>query len=172
MITWIVLTAVAGEVILRGLSEFIAFASEQLAIYLPDGAQSLVMFGVSPLVLSKLLLAWFQPFLLKLNATRGFAWIALWIIPSTIVILLLPTVGMTLPIVFMQAALPGVTLIGWRSRFWMTVPAAALYAAAAWLLFAPKFGNLNLVIASSAYGATLLYGTHLLPMHRSQSMSD
>ena len=59
-------------------------------------------------------------------------------------------------------------LIGWRTRSWMILPAAALYKGALWLTRGYEIGNYNLVIAGGFCGAPLLSGTRLLPRTSSE----
>ena len=126
------------------------------------------------------LMGWFQPILLRLSLVRTVVWIGILVLSVEV-----PKVGMSNGVMvsqgnapwmindFVSATLPGLALIGERSRPWMMIVAAALSvfvqwlsgSIAEWLGF--QRGQLyyaNLVISSLPYAAVLLYGTRrLLP---------
>jgi hypothetical protein len=61
------------------------------------------------------------------------------------------------------AGIPGVALVGWRTRPWMTIPAAVLYSLAHMRLFSMSVAfDYRHPIAVVLFAATLLYGTRQL----------
>jgi hypothetical protein len=64
-------------------------------------------------------------------------------------------------ILFIAASVPGLTLIEWRTRPAMILPAAALFAGVlAWGRQVTEYGALLFAAANFPYAAILLYGTH------------
>jgi hypothetical protein len=133
-----------------------------------------------------LMLAWYQPLLLRLSGLRCAAWIGI----VAFCIFALNRIAFPWhPIVTigMAAALPCVALIGSRSRPWMALFAGTLFAASLWLLAndawlfiamwlvfrnsvleAQTANSISIALLSGnvAYAAVLLYGTDL---NRSQA---
>jgi hypothetical protein len=170
LLIWMLLSAVAGEINLRFMYDLVDFLNYQFTSYAPDWVLSFLGDSpafIWPMASVYLLLAWFQPILLGLNLTRSLSWIALWIVVPALIMQVLP-IGFNTFVSFLQAAFPGLVLMRWRSRPWMTIPAAVLYTALLHLLELPQFaqlpiGNLHLTVGVTAYGAVLLHGTRLLP---------
>ena len=76
-----------------------------------------------------LLYCWFEPLALRLNLRRGLVWLALRCLPTVVVAIVVSKVESASPWVrFVSTALPGLALIGWRSRPWMTVVGGAVQA--------------------------------------------
>jgi hypothetical protein len=114
-----------------------------------------ISFGVA-------MLTWFQPVLLRLGLFRGVLWFTLFaVICAARVFTGATSLTADASLLSLAAALPGLTLIGVRTRPWMILPAAAAFSAMVIGLnrdshkFAPLAANLP-------YAATLLYGTQHL----------
>jgi hypothetical protein len=118
------------------------------------------------------LMGWFQPILLRLSLVRTIAWIGTLVLGDLLPdVLALHGEFRWMYYEFYSASLPGVVLIGERSRPWMIIPAAALsvfiqcvsMSLAEWQGFSS--GHVyyaDFVISSVPYAAVLLYGTRRL----------
>jgi hypothetical protein len=170
VVTWVVLTWGAREIGLPNLNLVLDPLDDLihgLSAWLPGGSASELSLARQAAAVA-LLFCWFEPFLLRLNITRGAAWLGIkaWV---TVVFLLVPYPNMPTTNVmgrwqlenFVCAASPALALIGWRTRPWMTIPAAIVHCLAIFAFhFVPwPYGTL---VAAALYGATLLYGTRQL----------
>jgi hypothetical protein len=115
------------------------------------------------------LFTWFQPLLLRLGLVRGAYWVMVFSAVCFARVLIDENSMTTLLIAsFLAAALPGLALIGVRTRPWMIVPAAACFSAAAFGLFDEE-GRLLHLAANVPYPVILLYGTRLINLRRPRS---
>jgi hypothetical protein len=139
-------------------------------------SRALRIVGVWNWITIALIFVWFQPLLLRLNAWRSIAWLGAFAFAFTASIWLYQSGGdssgsFLLLAVGLMAALPGVALIGWRSRPWMTLIAGALFSATFWFIGVHRpfhlpiwLGNrvfIAVLAANIPYAALLLYGTDL-----------
>ena len=108
-------------------------------------------------------ITWFQPLLLRLSTPRAIGWIALSCVLPAVIGGLTTTPETYILVLTCALSLTGLTLIGCRTRPWMTVVGAMAYAAVFLLTAnAPIRGLPALALGSLPYGGILLYGTRLL----------
>ncbi len=176
LVSWIALTAISVALVNAGLLK-VAF---KMADLFARRISSFVtvpreVVGIWSCIIMASTFVWFQPLLLRLNAWRSIAWVGA--VAAAFTVSALSIAGdqswgfYAAPGICL--ALPGMALIGWRSRPWMSLIAAALFSAMYWFMAATEpaiiseaFGNpvfMALVIANIPYAAALIYGTELKP---------
>jgi hypothetical protein len=175
LLTWIALDSISIAVIdlgfLNGIDEAMQRFARYISRFIAVPSSVVTIWAYISLAV---LFVWFQPLLLRLNGWRSIAWIS----AVTVVLAL----ALSPPILshlgdkpwFLLGALgiiitlPGLTLIGYRSRPWIMLIAGVLFLAVFWytasLILSHRFGNpvfLSLLAANLPYAAVLLYGTKL-----------
>jgi hypothetical protein len=162
LITWIVLTGV--------MSLMLDFSEDWLFSQVQHATQSILQIGALPsrledawqISLEVALVTWFHPVLLRVGLFRGAYWVMVFSAVCFARVLIDENSTTILVIAsFLAAALPGLALIGVRTRPWMILPAAACFSAAASVLYEEE-GHLLHLAASVPYPVILLYGTRLI----------
>jgi len=116
------------------------------------------------------LFTWFEPLVLRLNWTRGMAWIALRIAPFVFENFLSLDGQVYERIIFFVVSSGAQVLVlhGWRSRPWMCLVGVMLaFTAIGFVKMIPRelqnrFGWLGFVALMVIYSVPLIYGTRLL----------
>ncbi len=113
-----------------------------------------------------LLFIWFQPLLLRLGLGRGLLWMCLGVLPSPTLDIIMRSGAISIPsqleetvFVFFATSLPCLALIGYRVRWWLTIPAAACFTAIT-MAFADSMHAYT--AASCIYAPFLLFGTRTI----------
>jgi hypothetical protein len=128
LITWIVLTGV--------MSLMLDFSEDWLFSQVQHAPQSILQIGALPsrledawqISLEVALVTWFHPVLLRVGLFRGAYWVMVFSAVCFARVLIDENSTTILVIAsFLAAALPGLALIGVRTRPWMILPAAACF---------------------------------------------
>jgi len=175
LLTWIALDSISIAVIdlgfLNGIDEAMQRFARYISRFIAVPSSFVTMW---PYITLAALFVWFQPLLLRLNGWRSIAWISA--VTVVLALALSPPIlshlgdkpWFLLGALGIIVTLPGLTLIGYRSRPWMILIAGILFlpvfAVTASMIRDPRFGGPNsigLLAANLPYAAVLLYGTKL-----------